>query len=616
MESADTSQKQVLVEANKLVSGGLRKAAIDLLLEYLGCDSNSAAVLSALGRAYLLDRQPEKAVTYLKKSLEISQAVRAKIVETPEYGVDDFDDDDMAFVESQAVESSEEVFDFEYDEPKSPGRDQPTFTSISVAPVLSDHLEKPEPDGEEKIVFNVDREITDRLRTGAGDSLSDQRVHARYKEHIPRSATQRADSVVIQTNKTETIPQTLDLSDYRPPQQLVKPATPAAMTDGDPAGKHYDQSDDKAFQEESFVGDDDNEESITEDLFSDEIDEEDEDLLDELAATDEQTPLDEELEELGWEELEDLDEFDAQAHRPFGDENCDEDGITREHRAKQIAVEVLTKSDWDPVHLPLLQQVFIENGWSAARAAIERAIERGLLPEELAIAREIRLCWAGNEQFWTTFHKIKSNAPYNQADAAYKHMSWVESLRIVECFPCFPDIEEVYGFIDEAYETWYNSDRLRRIFKAFFKYLKYRTGSMRRSLPGDIVFSFYPSCDTETGSDSHSLLNAIAPESQDLAGLGIYLNQWPRAAENKMRINKEIDEEEGGSKKQKKGSVSKTITHRKNAETQQQNASFGFGSRNQSKDIQPAIIRDKTLESKLTLAMIGNLGSGVNENKK
>ena len=65
-----------------------------------------------------------------------------------------------------------------------------------------------------------------------------------------------------------------------------------------------------------------------------------------------------------------------------------------------------------------------------------------------------------------------------------------------------PSEEEIEYFVDELYDDWYCSAKLQRQYKAFIKYLKYRTGSVRRSLPGNEIFSFIDSYDKESLLDS------------------------------------------------------------------------------------------------------------------
>jgi hypothetical protein len=210
--------------------------------------------------------------------------------------------------------------------------------------------------------------------------------------------------------------------------------------------------------------------------------------------------------------------------------------------ARQAAVELLLTCDWHPSTIDLLQQIFVENGWGAARVAIESKIKsrQGLLPDELALVRVIRGYWSENERFWTTYHRIRANAPCMEAAAVYRQLSWAEALRIVRCFPALPASEEVIELIEETYEWWYADRNLRRSFKTFLKFLKYRTGSMRGTLPGDCAFSFLEWPEDDPASESIDPLNPITSASQYLQDLGI---QLPLAGEppprNIMSITKE-----------------------------------------------------------------------------
>jgi len=275
---------------------------------------------------------------------------------------------------------------------------------------------------------------------------------------------------------------------------------------------------------------------ITEDLEPEGEDEFDDMLLPTTLASSE-----EELGEQSWDDLDIIDElgeFNDTNQQLFDTvEACG--AVSREERAQQIAIEVLDKFEWSNRHLPLLQKIFIENGWSAARVSIEREIENGVLPEELALARKVRIYWTVYSKFWITFHKVgRGHTYYRQADAAYRIMSWPEAVTIVRCFHTLPDIEEVYALIDDAYEIWYSSKRLRKSFHAFFKFLKYRTGSMDRTLPGDCPFYFHGIVDPDGDIDSR-LLNPLSPESNELLDLGFSLNQWPRPSEIIMNISTE-----------------------------------------------------------------------------
>lgn len=486
MECASVNKRETLSEANKLVSNGMRKAAIDLLKEYLESDPNESSVLRTLGQAYLLDHQPEKAATYLKRSLEVKQSTNAAKNRPSKYQADEFNDDDMSYIEAEANTTTEDEFRIEIDESISTTKEREKKGMPTRRPTL--HRATPEPKENKAAISNNINGATDA------------------EPAIPKS----------------TITSQITI----PPPPVQQPSIDVRRHEELEDNDELDVSNDKQI--------------CLDGLFEDDTDGEDEDTYGEIFARSSLSSLEEDPDEFSWDDFEDLDEFDEIAHREPEEEVQGKSYIGREQRAQQIAAEVLAKSEWSPSHLPLLTQIFIENGWSAARTAIEKEIERGLLPQELALARKIRRFWTQNERYWITFHKIKTNNHYSQADATYRHMSWLEALRIISCFPSVPDITEIYDFIDEAYDHWYSSRILRQHFKAFFKYLKYHTGSMHRTLPGDCMFSFLEPLGADVGVDSDSFYNLNSPEYLELRNLGFELNQWPRPPENKMKIIKEL----------------------------------------------------------------------------
>ena len=196
--------------------------------------------------------------------------------------------------------------------------------------------------------------------------------------------------------------------------------------------------------------------------------------------------------EFNWDGIEDFDDIDERDIAPsLQDYEVITSGkVSRIERAKQIAVDVIQAYDWDIEDIGLLQQVFYENGWGACRVAIERELVRGLTPDELELAIFVRRLWTENQQYWISFIHVTSNSPSQETRAAYKCMSWREALRIIRIFNYLPCEEEIQLFIDNIYDDWYCSQNLQRQHKAFIRYIKYRTGSVRRTLPADEWFSF------------------------------------------------------------------------------------------------------------------------------
>ena len=507
------------------------KQLFDLLLEYLETAPLSSKILATLGRAYLLDHQPEKAVTYLKQSLEVKQGTSTAKSTGSIYQVDDFNDDDMSYVEAEASISIEKEFELDVDESTSPAEVHKQQEAPSRRPIL--HIVRSKLKGSQP---GKKKDTKIKYRSKQKPLINSYSMPPFLTPPSPPNTVQEP-TQSINTNPSEEITGTENNQPPKLTSLIALQTKPPGFTPVEKSGRQpsIDLHDDLLNRDELDVIYD--EQAFPDELLEDEVSDGVGDIDDESFI---HSPplLNDDVDEFEWDNLDDLDEFDESAHREIKEDIQNDGEISREVRARQIAAEVLDKAGWELKHLSLLQQIFLENGWSATRIAIEREMEKGLQPEELAVSRKIRLFWSQNEQYWITFHKINTNMPSNQADAAYKHMSWPESLRIIRCYPSLPVIEEIYMFIDETFDHWYNSNRLRRSFKAFFKFLKYRLGSMHRTLPGDYIFSFHCSMDADTGVDSDRLNNPNTPESQELMELGLQLNQWPHPPENKMKIIK------------------------------------------------------------------------------
>ena len=519
-------KRNVLAEANDLVSNGLRQAAIDLLLEYLGFDPDSAQVLTLLGRTYLLNHQPEKAVPHLQKSLAITQGSVAYETESSTYEAEAFNDGDLDFVTSQADSSAENMYRLDDDESSQT------------------------PKGEEKQNNPNSRSTLTITATKSGCRRSERNkkgVEIFYKGRKRPTAKTDADLAMSGVfNRTDGN----DGNATPPPVKDTPPVTAAAADElpGVEAEIQYPHADSRQSTElerqyltvgeeiddqlwgdegspaasvyaenDGFLGD---EQLLFDEYFEEDRGNEKPDDVRPTLDLEQET----ELGQLFWDDFEELNDFEENAQRAV--EKVQSAGrISPEARARQIASEVLSNADWDPKCLSLLQQIFIENGWSACRRAIERAIDRGLSPEELRLARKIRLFWVGNERFWTTFSRINSNVRGTHSHAIYKNISWVASIKLIRCFPSLPDIEEVYSFIEDAFDFWYCSQFLRNTYPSFNFFIISRVDSMGWSLPGETLFSFLYYDYSDADYDDDRLSGATSPAKQELLTLGIHLSQ-------------------------------------------------------------------------------------------
>lgn len=267
------------------------------------------------------------------------------------------------------------------------------------------------------------------------------------------------------------------------------------------------------------------------------FEDEDEEGFDEVFVSEDEPSIEDEFD---WDSIEDFDDVDVSNNYTFGQDGhvAIEGKVSRAERAKQIATEVILSYDWDIHNLSLLQQVFYENGWAAARVAIEYELGRGLMPEELELAIFVRRLWTENQQYWISFIHVRSKLSGQATRAAYKNMSWREALRIIRAFGKIPAEEEIQLLIEELYDDWYTSPYLQKQYKAFIRFLKYRTGSVRHTLPANELFSFIPAYEQETWSDLPRDDIKIGQNVEELKKQGIDLENMLQNIEQRYRVNK------------------------------------------------------------------------------
>jgi len=521
--------KTLLTQVNQLVSQGLRQAAIDLLEEAVSDSPNSTALLSALGRVYLLDRQPDKAVVYLRRSLAQSNSAP---VHEDEYIPEAFTDADADYIEELADDSSNDEFSplEEIDSEKSSNEEQREQCSGTL------HLKRKSdrkigtqtPDDSEPQITIIRR---GRSKTNDSEPTASTEPNNIFQVDEPGKLGSGAEPQ--EPHSPEMIGAGIELGDYaesdeeavrRPPETPDRPKTQLGLT--------FDESEEPEFDESDLELPEDIE-GVPDILDVDEGFDDDLDEIDPKAEPVEDLPGDDfETEDFGWDDLEDFDEV---ASRDNDDEDLTLTGISREERARQVAVDLLERVGWDREYLPLLESIFVESGWGAARIAIENQIQRGAVPEQIFLARQVRSIWFSNEYLWTAF-RMRSNAPFMQAEAVYKNFSWADALRLLRCFPSIPDEFEIEAFIEELFEEWYFNNRLRRHFQAFLEYLRYRIGASRRTLPGDLGFLFSIPVGDEWGVDNPELLSEISEMRDELRELGADGGFAMPGIENKFKV--------------------------------------------------------------------------------
>jgi len=521
----------LLTQVNQLVTQGLRQAAIDLLEEAISDSPDNTSLLSALGRVYLLDRQPEKAVVYLRRSLAKTNPAPNPVTHG-DYSPEAFSDADADYIEELAEDSSNDEFSPLDEVRAEPVQDEAQHRERSGTLHLKRQPEKrdtPEtPDDSEPQIT-----IIRRGRAKKNDAVPVDIPHAAEENELDESGRADSDAGTPDSDIPEAIESRSEVTDEAASDEISAPKQAETPDRSETQLGLSFESDDESERSEDSLELPDDENNIL-DIVDVEADFEDDIYeIDPVTEAVEDYPLDDfESEDFGWE---DLDDFDEEASRENTDEDLTLAGIPREQRARQAAVDVLERVGWDREYLPLLESIFVESGWSAARIAIENQIERGAVPEQIVLAKKVRSIWFSNEYLWTTF-RMRSNAPFMQAEAVYRNFSWADALRLIRCFPSIPDEFEIQAFIEELFEEWYFNNRLRRHFHAFLKYLRYRMGASRRTLPGDLGFLFSFPVHDEWGVDNPELLSEISEMRDELREIGADSGFAMPGIENKFKV--------------------------------------------------------------------------------
>ncbi|VVN86444.1 hypothetical protein PS689_01534 [Pseudomonas fluorescens] len=200
------------------------------------------------------------------------------------------------------------------------------------------------------------------------------------------------------------------------------------------------------------------------------------------------------------------------------------DKLSREERALQKAAELIGKANWPLSTLSLVQQIFVMSGWGQTRLALEREIEKGLVPQELILAAHIKVIWSENDIYWIAFDKNGSSS------LSYYALSWPTALLIVRSFESLPQVEEIEVFLESLFASWYENTVLRRAFKAFSRYLWFRFANLEGCLPANQPFDF---CDPhELPAEEYSdlgLCDVLEIEKTEiLRAYGVFKTKHPQ----------------------------------------------------------------------------------------
>lgn len=185
--------------------------------------------------------------------------------------------------------------------------------------------------------------------------------------------------------------------------------------------------------------------------------------------------------------------------------------LSQEERAREQALRMALANGWDENEVLTLQRIFLSYPWAATRTAVQRLIDQGAGPEELALAHELRTIWRSNPEYAASFGLY-----------AHEVLSWPLALSIINSFNGYPAPEELEKLLSDLYTQWYGSVTCRRNFISFRDFVKARIElSINDHLcsPGVDWISDVPESAWE--SEAATYCGSNSPLMFDLTALGL-----------------------------------------------------------------------------------------------
>nr|WP_320115128.1 hypothetical protein [uncultured Desulfuromonas sp.] len=144
--------------------------------------------------------------------------------------------------------------------------------------------------------------------------------------------------------------------------------------------------------------------------------------------------------------------------------------LSIEEKGELVACELAIKYGWEnPEEVNFLQKLLSRRGWGQIVITLEKELEDGVDFETLSLAYDFKRLWEERVDWMLAFKKRgwKSELSYSGG----RVLSWVASLYIVKVFSNGTTLEELEFFVDQVFDYWFNSIRIKRQQGCFQKYL-------------------------------------------------------------------------------------------------------------------------------------------------
>lgn len=177
------------------------------------------------------------------------------------------------------------------------------------------------------------------------------------------------------------------------------------------------------------------------------------------------------------------------------------EALTRDERARQVAIRVGVSYGWGRSGVELLAEIFEAHGWGQARVAIEQMLEEGTTEDELLLVKELKDLWEDNHEYAMAFLRPSNRTGYCTYQGG-RVLSWRMAARVARLFPN-SDICEIESFLNSAFDAWYEGSTLKYRFPVFLNFLKHVISEInpQRCFPGGTFYDEVAAEDFEHESE-------------------------------------------------------------------------------------------------------------------
>lgn len=439
---------KVIEDIDRLLGEGKSKAILKVLKAEITKNSSSSELWFALSKILSYTQQPSAALMAKEQANHLSQLNENRLVATKIYSEESYLEENEA-----QFNQVEQIDYFEYEQQET--RQKPKVLSLNKIRNSSTPCREPDNNNaaRHQVTIKKKRSIASSASTleAVGSDLSD--IETSCDDLHSGSITQHIKPVIPQANIAKAV--TISFPAIHEASSLTKSSDSFTGSDTALRNEHSDYLDSENFKDDH----NDDYEVLNPTEFN----------LDDFPTED--LEFDYSYNLSSTEQFDDYSNYeDIEYHdnNPSSIDNLFDPLITPEQKSIQVAARFIRNNDWGHNLLDTLSVVFCNRGYGRQVSVLEAYISEGLTEAEFMLAFELRDIWKEDYQYSIQFF---SNG---ESDSRYFILSWSIAIKFIrkltEEYSGSPSVEELQHSLETIYDTWFNNDPVKQIYRSFSIY--------------------------------------------------------------------------------------------------------------------------------------------------